>query len=208
MRKWLLMALLLAIPLRADLPPEMFRGQVLIRNNGPQRVVVLVDSFEQGRGRDGVVDHIFILASPSDFAAPVSKLFQEAEVSVYAHAVTIECRREHIAFLLSTHATDIRFGPGMTVTQFTGDAMSHHYGRPLDLRIGTFGASCEYCIPDELDPYGGGAGATNCQAGGTNASSCSIGCGSFTGSTCSVTCSAGYACCNCSMGTASCKCVR
>ncbi|HEX8155286.1 MAG TPA: hypothetical protein VF698_19285 [Thermoanaerobaculia bacterium] len=210
--------LFLAAPvLHADLPAERFHGQVLVQNNGPQRIVVLVDSFEGTRGPDGVVDHVFVLAGSGDFGSATSVLYEAADVEVHPHAVAIHSPRDRSAIILATHELDLRFADGTTTTRFTGDALSHHSGR-TNLRIPSlrrsagdaYATSCDNCYPYELDPYGdsGSTGATTCSAGGVGASSCSIGCGTATGSSCSVSCTTGYACCSCSFGQASCKCQR
>lgn len=211
-----LLLFFVAPTLFGDLPPDQFHGQVLIQTNGPQRLYVLVDSFEQeGRGRDGAVDHLFVLATPGEFT-PMSVFFEEAEVTVYNHGVSIHSRRERSAFVLSTYPLDVRFATGTTWTTFRGDAMTHHSGR-TPLRIGEVrkndpavtSSYCDGCDPlyQDPDPYGGASGR-ECTAGGSGASSCSIGCGTYSGSTCSATCTTGYACCYCSFGQAYCKCQK
>lgn len=210
-------AVLLALcapALVADLRPESFHGQALIQSNGATRVVVLVDRYEQARGRDGVVDHVFVLANPAGFASGISTMFEEAEVVVYEHAVSIHSRRDGAAFVLSTDEVELDMPRGTDATKLSGAAMSQHWG-PTVMRIPmtrrhaveAFESDCAACYPENIDPDGTGTGATSCQSGGSGASSCSITCGSLSGESCSVTCRSGTACCYCKLGAAYCKCI-
>ena len=211
-----------------SLTPTFIKGDAVLKTAGKHNVYVYVQS-QTSRGEKAVrdddvrqprgnIDQIFWLASAEPVGAPALLDLSNASIEVTANRVVIisaAARTVIVLALADGGDANEEFPADYNVLHFKGFGLSHKFGtagKTLD-EVRKFAPKPDCADPDDCfspdnqptDPYGTGA-YPSCGSGGLGATSCSC---SYGGSGCSATCSSGYfACCNCSIGSQTCQCVR
>ncbi|MES1245014.1 MAG: hypothetical protein ABUT39_25640 [Acidobacteriota bacterium] len=171
------------------------------------QILVAVDTLNEGRPADGIVDRVFWYTAQSPLEAPLSERIERANLELGAGVLRVTSPEDpEVFFLFSVRGRQReRSSPaaGSRANVFTnGLALATYTLAPdrasLDNLKSIIEADTEY-----QDYTPGGSGGTICTAGGVGSTSCSITC---SGLSCSVSCGAGYSCCSCSGGSPSCRC--
>ncbi len=184
-------------------------GAVIIESVEADRVLVAVDTLNEGRPEDGIVDRVFWYTARVPLETPLSQRIDKANLELGAGVLRITSPDDPNVFFLFSVREKVRerSGPnGSRANVFTdGLALATYTMGPdkanLDDVKSIIEADIEY---QDYTPGGSGGGNVTCSAGGMGSTSCSIGCSL---GSCSVSCgSPTYSCCGCSSGYASCRC--
>jgi hypothetical protein len=222
MRRSLAFTLLTLFCSAASLSAETARaltGSVAVEAVGERQIAIAIDTFNEGRRLDGLVDYLFVFRGKEPFAEWLSLLLPYANLEVSNGVLRLSSPAGERDLIFALHGRlPARFRPGRPGRDEGGSAPARpqaifrgfelaEYGNLPRLLMADFtgdpaGGPHAVFLPfdyDYNDPFSGGG---DCAAGGPGASSCSVGCNGG----CSVSCSSGYACCSCS-SPPSCRCV-
>jgi hypothetical protein len=206
--------------------PQALSGEVRVESVGEDRILVAVDTSNEGRPLDGIVDVVYWFRSEEPLFLPVSLHFDFANLEARAGRLRLSTPNDGKAVLLLSllPRTGERIGNQPEVVQEAaraeadqaivlkrGIALTEHRGGfkiTLDqIALGEAGIrSSPLAVVGDIDnqdysPPGSGGG---CSSGGFGSTSCSNSC---SGGSCSTQCSGNtYACCNCGPSGATCSC--
>jgi hypothetical protein len=203
-------------------------GEVLIRSVEAKRIVIAVDTANEGREADGIADSVFYFVPESPLAEPISVHYPKANLEVGSRKLTVVVPAAKGAVLTLTvdepvDRTNEIGGPdtrsatgGSTVgrAQVRRPGLFLEDGRELVEYRGDLALSMKELAGDGGLDYAVGSidyqdwmsegNGSGCSSGGAGSTSCSISCGALS---CSTSCkSIMYACCNCNGGSPSCSC--
>lgn len=195
----------------------------------PGKVMIAVDTINEGLDRDGLADHIFYVQSTAaDLSAFDSTRLQDANIEFAPHRLRITSQAERLTvdFDLSNgpvaggraigfvprskRGLDGFYGAGLpkdwTRRQFSGFGLAHHAKIQAAVLMDNLESQDSASLPGaafaltaERNGLGTEAMRAFCQSGGYGAQACSITCSGGQG--CSVSCGTGfYACCRCIAG--------
>jgi hypothetical protein len=182
---------------------EVFRGRVVIETSAAGDIVVGVDVVAGRRAAgDGMAEHLFVLQRDEMLA--ITEDYPRAQIVVRDGSLEVRPPAPAAGYLFALSDVERSVVPG--TERIEGFGLSHMRGRfPLASSLRDATPLSRVTAQFEQEYKDGGSGAPTCQAGGTNALSCSLSCES---GSCSVTCASGsYACCRCTGHTAYCSCV-
>jgi hypothetical protein len=204
-------------------------GEVLIQSVENKRIVVAVDTMNEGKAADGIADSVFYFVPEMPLAEPISVHLPKANLEVGSRRlkVVVPAAKGAILTLAIDPPIDRKDdGGGIDIRAATGESTAEGHraqvrrpglvlagGRELTEYHGELELSMkdlatggpEFAVgsidyQDWMSEGGGGS----CTAGGVGSTGCSVSCG---GLGCSTSCRNGtYACCNCSGVNPSCSC--
>lgn len=206
--------------------PQTLSGEVRVESVGEDRILVAVDTSNEGRPLDGIVDVAFWFRSEEPLFLPISLHFDFANLEARAGRLRLSTPDDGKTVLLLSllPRTGERIGNQPEAVQEAaraeadqaivlkrGIALTEHRGGvkvTLDqIALGEAGirSSALPAVGDidnqDYSPPGSGGG---CSSGGFGSTSCSNSC---SGGSCSTHCSGNtYACCNCGPSGATCSC--
>lgn len=210
-------------------------GVVAVESVGDRQIMIAIDTLNEGRVADGLVDHVVRFVAESPLPEPVSLRLAFANLELRDGVLRLSTPEDGGILLLSVRRSlPARERPGRPGRDqagtprvpepyrfaFTRGIELASYSNGLKLGIEEFAADPERSLratilPEEVgdipggdtdyDDTSSGGSGGGCTSGGQGATSCGVTCGSRA---CSVSCGAGYyACCKCSSLTVpSCTC--
>jgi hypothetical protein len=181
-------------------------GEVLIFSDGPNRLVVAMDT-DAGH-KDGLVDQWFVLQTNGPVAETRVHL-QAADIRFRDGLLRVIAQQERTVyeFAVNGAAPGAPLEPEYLVVRTEGFGLSRNVGETT-LRIAPEHDRCETCesLTQDWGELGGGTGGSGCTSGGLGATSCSVTNGT---KTCTITCdSVSYPCCNITSTGVNCKCYQ
>lgn len=205
--------------------PQALSGEVRVESVGSERILVAIDTNNEGRPLDGVVDAVYWFRPDEPLFVPISLHFRFANLETYPGRLRVSTPEDgKTVLLLSLLPRDTRAGdqPDLraeaarvenpeAIVLDRGIALSQYRGGfrvTLDeIAMGEGGIRAS-ALPSvgEIDnqdysPPGSGGG---CSSGGFGSTTCSNSC---SGGSCSTECTGNtYACCNCGSSGATCTC--
>lgn len=198
----------------AQVANESWTGAVVIESVRPDEVLVAVDTLNEGRDEDGIVDRVFWYTAQGPLGTVLSQRIEKANLEFGAGVLRITSPDDpEVFFLFSVRERRRERPSGQAVganggheNVFTnGLALATYTLAPGKADFDNLKSIIE-AVDTEYQDYtsGGSGGGTICTAGGMGSTSCSIAC---SGLSCSVACaSPSYSCCSCSGGAPSCRC--
>ena len=181
-------------------------GEVLIYSDGPDRLVVAVDT-DLGK-KDGFVDQWFVLQANEP--VPETRIhLRAADVRYRDGLLRVISQPERTVYELAVD--DALPGPPLEpeymLVRTEGFGLSRNVGETT-LRVAPDRDRCETCesLTQDWGEIGGHTGASSCTSGGLGATSCTVTNGS---KSCTITCnSVSYPCCTITSSGVNCKCVH
>jgi hypothetical protein len=199
----LLSVLLIAASLHAATPdasaPVRIHGATVLVQSKTHATIFVV---RNGDG-SGPIQHLFQVWSNPGLELNATYRDADVEYTNTALVVIVPGDKAVATYNVAGHKSPVLPTPeGFATTTFEVFGINHQLGAGVEaLKPPTSHAhgriralECTDCdwLPFE-DPWGAAGGGTTCNSGGVGSTSCSI---SGSGGSCSVTCAAGYACCN------------
>lgn len=203
--------------------PQALSGEIRVESVDNERLLVAIDTSNEGRPLDGVVDAVYWFRPDEPLFVPISLHFRFANLETSTGRLRVSTPEDgKTVLLLSLLPRDAGDGPDVRVEAARvenpeaivlnrGIALSQYRGGfrvTLDeVALGEGGIRA-LALPavGEIDnqdysPPGSGGG---CSSGGFGSTSCSNSC---SGVSCSTECTGNtYACCNCGPSGATCTC--
>lgn len=224
-------ALLALSALAAASDLRSLTGEVVIQSVETERIVIAVDSTNEGQAADGIADSVFYFVPDTPLTEPISVRLPVANLEVGSRQLKVVVPAAKGAILtLSVDGpldrTDDVNGPetrpatgestaGGRRAQVRRPGLVLEGGRELTEYRGNYALSMKDLAAGGPEIALGSLGIEypdwmsegnggGCSAGGVGSTSCSVSCG---GLGCSTSCkSITYACCNCTSGSPSCSC--
>jgi len=184
--------------------PGTYHGRTVVKSFGEHRIAVAVDANGEA------TSHIFRFWSNESLPS-LDATYNAATVEFYGNEVIVVAPEAQTILRLGVGQTQSHphsLPEGFSSTSFAGYGLNHEI-RPAGQKRPT-GSVSPYlnCDPDCGEPIfeWPSDSATDCTAGGTGSTACSI---SSSGVSCSASCEIGYyACCKSGWGGVSCTCIR
>jgi hypothetical protein len=180
---------------------------VVIESVEADRVLIAVDTLNEGHPEDGIVDRVFWYTARAPLETSLSQRIDKANLELGAGVLRITSPDDPEVFFLFSVREKVRerSGPnGSRANVFTnGLALATYTMGPDPANLDNLKSIIEADI-EYQDYTPGGSGGGMCTAGGMGSTNCSISCSL---GSCSVSCgSPTYSCCGCSAGYPSCRC--
>ena len=186
-------------------------GEVVIRSIASQRIVVAMDSSNEGKPADGIADSVFYFVAGSPLEKPVSLRFPLANLEARPRSLSVAVPGRGVVLWADVEPAEEgglerQSGGGLIFKD--GVELTEYHGR-IRLRLKDLATARDASRVRGVErPKTGGRGwkrrDKTCSSGGPDSTSSSVTCKKSSGST---SCGGSlYSCCNCVSGRAICAC--